>query len=584
MTAGMNSKETVIGLLLEDIESDFSKELVKSVAGAIPQGKGVRLAVLPGKHIDGTEPDWLRAYKTVYNSVFSLAKVCQIDGFIIHLGSISERDKQKSPMYRDDGTGFAQKPKVYVASDMRDCVTVNYDNESGIREAVEYLINVCGITRFCMLGGRDDNKDARARKAIFTCCLAEYGINFRDRNFIHTDMTIDCEAAAAKLLDSNPDVQAIFCVNDAVAKGLYAAMEKRGLTPGQDIQVFGFDNTKMSSELIPQLTSIGSDSITLGAKALELLLRKMDGENVRSATVPTRLYGRDSFPYEMYDYSVTEMVNIVPAFVYRMFDDCFYRYKNEKITREMVDLRRLFYEMITRMLTAMKRRYMSPETFTEISKMIDKFFEKGAMSYTDAGKLLRSIDRLQNSMNSVMRSMTGSVMINKLFLRMKDKAIVALANQDSLQKSEAQKASASMQAFIAATSAEASEQEDIYRSFDMLGIENSALYVYEKPIRFEKESVLNFPEHTLLRCVMRGGELYLPSKVRQRCTLGEVFSRSELSFRNGGLTAFPIFCGSCIYGILICSLSDDIYNTGEYVATQLGRSLQVLLNKKENTK
>lgn len=75
-----------------------------------------------------------------------------------------------------------------------------------------------------------------------------------------------------------------------------------------------------------------------------------NGEDVSSALVPTRLYGRASLPYEMYDYNSAEMENIEFGFIYRMFDDCFYRYRNEYRSSEMIDLKRLFFEFISQML------------------------------------------------------------------------------------------------------------------------------------------------------------------------------------------------------------------------------------------
>ena len=143
-------------------------------------------------------------------------------------------------------------------------------------------------------------------------------MNFSDENYEVTNMSVECENEAKALLDRNPDVQAMFCVNDAVARGLYRVMEEREISiPGEDILVFGFDNTEAASEMSPSLSSVGADECTLGDKAMELMLRKLNGENVESALVSTRLYGRDSFYYEMYDYTVGEMINIEPAFIYR---------------------------------------------------------------------------------------------------------------------------------------------------------------------------------------------------------------------------------------------------------------------------
>ena len=72
---------------------------------------------------------------------------------------------------------------------------------------------------------------------------------------------------------------------------------------------------------------IGSDGVSLGQKALELLLAQLDGETVESALVPTKLYGRMSLDYEAYDYRSIDLMNVGEAFIDRMFDECFYRYK-----------------------------------------------------------------------------------------------------------------------------------------------------------------------------------------------------------------------------------------------------------------
>ena len=261
--------EKVICMILEDISSDFSKELVKNVANAISENKQVRLVVLPVKYDYGMEDKCLHRYREMYNNIFRFSDMCSIDGLIIHLGSVNERDKQKLSIIDTFLDRLKDIPKVLVASDLKDAVTVNYNNESGIREAIEFLANIEGLTKICMLGGREDNKDARARKEIFIKCLKDYKLGYTEDQFENTDMSEESTEAAERLLDRNPGVQAIFCVNDAVAKGLYPALKARGMVIGSDVMVFGFDNTRMSSDLAPPLSSIGSDSSSLGSKALE---------------------------------------------------------------------------------------------------------------------------------------------------------------------------------------------------------------------------------------------------------------------------------------------------------------------------
>ncbi len=570
--AGKRKNEKLICMLLEDIGSDFSKELVRAVANAIPHGRGIRLTVLPGKYDDGLGSDSIHNYKSVYNSVFRLSSLCDVDGFIIHLGSVNERDRNNEQIYSSVLDKHRDVPKVLVASDLEDVVTVNYDNESGIREAVEYLVNADGLTKFCMLGGRDDNKDARARKDIFEKCLDVYGIVLEEKNFAYTDMTSNCVSEAGRLLDDNPDVQAIFCVNDAAAMGLYEAMAQRSLVPGKDIMVFGFDNTRMSGELIPPLTSIGSDKMSLGQRALELLLEMMNGSRAKSDTVPTRLYGRGSFPYETYDYNRKELVSADPAFIYRMFDDCFYRYKSSYIDREAIDLKRLFFEIFSRILMASKRRYMSIENFEELAVMVDKFFEKGAMEYTDALKLTKSIERIQDGINRVQRSLAATVLVNRLFARMKDKAIISQSKQMTVREYVYAFERSKMESFLIAGMNGSGSEADIYHSFDQLGLKNSALYVFDNAVDYSGGPDTVFPEIIKLKCVMRSGGLYILSEERQRCRVSEVLERDELSAKCKGFVAFPVFCGKMIYGLLMCELTSDIYERGEFIAMQLGRS------------
>ena len=565
--------ETVIGMVLEDINTDFSKELIQSVHNAIPPNKDIRLIVLAGKydHGDGTYTD--HVYKTVYNTIFKLSELCDLDGLIIHMGSVSSQ--RGEILVEKQLERYKSVPKVFIACDNPELLTVNYDNETGIREAVDLLVNVNGLTKICMLGGRDDNTDAQLRKEIFARCLKENGIEFTDNNYIHSGMSIESEKRAAELLDKNPDVQAIFCVNDAVAKGLYNVMEQRGLLPGRDVLVFGFDNTHMAGEMIPSLSSVGLADCTLGQKALELLLDKIGGEEVTSALVPTRLYGRESLPHDMYDYNAQELQNVEPQFIYRMFDDCFYRYNSESRSRESIDLRRLFYEFMSRMLLAMKCRYMSVEDFEEIGAMIDKFFEKGAMRYTDAVKLIKSTDKLIAGVNTKMNG--ANMFVNRLFVRVKDRAILALSEQNIQDSRNYLVGRQNLQQFlidgIVYANTDQKNNDNVVRNLYKLGFKNAALYMYDEPVVFNGSNPAMFPGYVRLRCVIRSGEVYILPADRQKCDVRKMFTRLELPSKCKSFVALPVFYRDLIYGIFLCELTPDIYDRGEYIAVQLGRTV-----------
>ena len=565
-------RELVIGLLLEDIGSEFSKNLVMSTVNSVSYNKNVLVIVLPGKYNNEDNDINVRACKAVQNSVFELSRICRFDGFVIHLGGNKEEFEHHIQL-----AGSQKTPRVFIGIDSDELVTVNYDNAAGISEAVNYLVNICGMTRLCMLGGRSDNKDASLRKDVFARCLKETGLSFEESNFINTDMTDSCTAEAERLLDDNPDVQAVFCVNDAAAKALYEVMEERELVPGRDIMVFGFDNTNMSGELTPPLSSIGASIISLGQKATEMIIGMANGDEVSSELVPTRLYGRASLPYEMYDYNSAEMENIESGFIYRMFDDCFYRYRNEYRSSETIDLKRLFYEFISQMLTAMNRRYMSLEKFDELCSLVDIFFENGAVRYTDAEKLIQSINKIQAGMNEMHRSANMNLMVNRLFLRMKDKALLSFASELSQNGNSRNNDLNNLCKFttdcMAFDETKQTDIEKIITNIPKLGIRNAAFYMFEEPVVCKPDSPIAFPDKILMKCVVRSGKTRLIPKQRQQCAMSDMFSRYELPKSSAGMVVFPVFNGSRIYGFLLCGCEGDIYDKGEYISIQLGKEL-----------
>ena len=569
-------KEKVIGLIIENVFTDFAKETIQGIMNAIPEGSPLKLVIIAGKHDESRESeDHQHYYKTIYNSIYRLEEMCDFDGLIISVGTID----QKQDWMPDQRLlkQFSGIPKVFVASELEHEITVNYENETGIREAVDYLVKVNGCSRLCMLGGRDDNADARKRKECFIKCLAENNLPFFEHSYEKTDMSENSHAAARRLLDNNPEAQAIFCVNDGVAKGLYDVMRDRELVPGKDILVFGFDNTYMACNMIPSLTSIGTAEGTLGQKALSLLLDLMNGQPVQSVTVPTRLYGKESFEYDMYEYTTMEMLKGDEDFIYRMFDECFYRYRNEKISRDDVNLKRLFFEFISRMLQAMRRRYMSIEEFGEMERLIDIFFDNGAMQYTDVAKLLVSIEKLQVGMNAAQKSVAANVMNNRLFAHMKDQALRAISAQRIRENQKDQEERERLQEFLIETTEYAGTGEEtvetVISNFDKLGLRNAAFYMYEEPVSYDHEKMTVFPGLVYLKCVMKAGELYVIPKERQECPMSSMFSRTELPRKCKGYITFPVFLRRKIYGLLICELTRDIFERGEDIAGQLGRAL-----------
>ena len=572
-----SDNEILIGLIVGGISNEFSKSVVKGITSSIPKNSNIRLAILPGELMqENFQGETVSQHNFMFNSVYNLGKICKMDGIIIAMGSIgwALNDEQ----IKEFLNRYADIPSVLIASDYEEYTTVNYDNKMGINETIEALVGVYGITSIGMIGGYKENVDSNRRKDIFIECLERSGIEYNEKLYVPSDMSENTDEAAALLLNQNPDLKAVFCVNDASAVGLYREMKRRRLVPGEDILVFGFDNTRMAAEMTPPLSSIGSSSVTLGQKSLELLLRKINGEKVDSELIPTRLYGRESLKYDKYEYSLSNLINIDEEIINRMFDDCFYRYDTE-YNKDSINLKRLFYEIINRIFKGIKRRYIGVDEFNEIGHLIDIFFSSGAMDYTDVWKFLKSVTVLQNGINKTLRGRENSF-VNRLFLRMKDDALLSLSESRIKENEENEIARESLRKFIIKgmnyAGDKALTKTDIISSLATLGLNNAAFYMFDEPITMDDLERQQYPDYIYLISVIKSGNIYVIPESKRKRFMSDIFIQREIKIYNKIFVTFPLFYEKLFYGLLLCELNEDVFSRGELIASQLGMMVHMI--------
>ena len=71
---------------------------------------------------------------------------------------------------------------------------------------------------------------------------------------------------------------AIVCFSDVIAFGVLAACYRRGLRPGIDLSVTGFDDMGAAAYSAPALTSVRVRTDLIGDRASELLLARIAGD------------------------------------------------------------------------------------------------------------------------------------------------------------------------------------------------------------------------------------------------------------------------------------------------------------------
>jgi LacI family transcriptional regulator len=95
--------------------------------------------------------------------------------------------------------------------------------------------------------------------------------------------------AFMRLAHDLKDIDAIFCANDIIAAGVYEAARSLNVRIPQDIPVVGFGNLKLSQYLVPKLTTVHIPFYELGNKAMQHLLKMIDGNVARKSAYKKEL-------------------------------------------------------------------------------------------------------------------------------------------------------------------------------------------------------------------------------------------------------------------------------------------------------
>ncbi|MCI0575145.1 MAG: LacI family transcriptional regulator [Chloroflexi bacterium] len=92
------------------------------------------------------------------------------------------------------------------------------------------------------------------------------------------------EEETAQLLTENPQLSALFCVNDNVALGALRAAQRLNRQVPQDLSVVGYDDTYLATSISPTLTTMRVDTLAMGRAAVHLLALRMEKPDAARST------------------------------------------------------------------------------------------------------------------------------------------------------------------------------------------------------------------------------------------------------------------------------------------------------------
>ncbi|MFQ3619428.1 MAG: LacI family DNA-binding transcriptional regulator [Spirochaetales bacterium] len=169
-------------------------------------------------------------------------------------------------------------------------------NFSGAFQAVKRFIEL-GHRRILFVGGEPTTSPWFDRFGGFKKALEEGGGSTLEPLCMHSEVSLSGGARVANtIIELNPLPTAILCYSDSVALGVMLGLEKRGILPGRDIAIIGFDDLPVAKLWRPPLATLACPPAQIGSWATRVLLERMEGHKGegRKIEIPTVLLERAS--------------------------------------------------------------------------------------------------------------------------------------------------------------------------------------------------------------------------------------------------------------------------------------------------
>jgi LacI family transcriptional regulator len=222
--------------------------------------------------------------------VISALLAKQVDGIIV----MGRRIDTRAPI----NVGRSGLPVVYAFARTTDpgSLCLIPDDEKGGLLAAEHLI-ARGRRRLAHITGPADRDAVIARHRGMAGALSAHGLALPDARVMYGEWTeASGYEAVGQLLRRDPDVDAVFCGSDIIARGVLDGLRESGRTVPDDVAVIGFDNWEIiATQARPPLTTIDMNLHDLGGAAPPRLLAMLDGQSHSGVVhLPCTLVVRES--------------------------------------------------------------------------------------------------------------------------------------------------------------------------------------------------------------------------------------------------------------------------------------------------
>ena len=252
----------VIGVVVSDITNPFFAVLVRGAEDAA-HDEGYSLVVCNSDEDPGKEDLYVRTLRRRRTDGLLIAPT--MDG--------------SSPVIQE--LAHQKIPLVFIDRKARDVQAdaVLSDNIGGAYEATKYLIRR-GHTRIGIVLGIPGATTTEERYMGYRRALDESGIAPSAKLVVHGGYRMEKGSRPTQeLLALDCPPTAIFSTNNLMTVGVLRELARSGIGVPKEVEVVSFDDLEWAELLSPPITTVAQDPYGIGHKAVELLLKRLQGES-----------------------------------------------------------------------------------------------------------------------------------------------------------------------------------------------------------------------------------------------------------------------------------------------------------------
>lgn len=272
----MKSEKARIGLLLNDTNSDYVREILDGAYSYCLEKEASLFIFNIGEMNFSYHP-----FDYQHRVLTQFCKKSNIDGLIVCSAVLDLHAKKED--FEAFLRTFDPVPVVSIGTKIAGRPSILCDPKPGIQKILEDLVDRQKCRKICVLGRIPGSHEAQERTEIIAAFLKKRGIRFDERFIIDGNFTY--EGAKKPLEDyydekGSFDFDAVVALNDDMAFAALDFCARHKIKVPEQVRVTGFDNVPRAEFSHPPLATVTQDLFEQGRSAVEAILNMLQKKRV----------------------------------------------------------------------------------------------------------------------------------------------------------------------------------------------------------------------------------------------------------------------------------------------------------------